>query len=82
MIDVEPAPKAQVDTKRSFSIIWVVPILALLIGGWLVLKAWSEQGPVITIEFETAEGLEVDKTKIKFKDVEVGLVTMIVIPIL
>lgn len=73
----ETAPAAIVKTGRTLSIIWVVPIVALLIGGWLVFKAWSEQGPVITIVFETAEGLEADKTKIKFKEVEVGLVTKI-----
>ena len=73
----EQAPEAVVQTKRSFSIIWVVPIIALLIGGWLTFKAMTEKGPVITITFETAEGLEAGKTKIKFKDVEVGKVTAI-----
>ncbi len=79
MKHVEQVPEAQVQTKRGFSIIWVVPVIALLIGGWLALKAWSEKGPVITIAFETAEGLEANKTKIKFKDVEVGLVTNILL---
>jgi len=75
----EQAPEAVVQTKRSFSIIWVVPIIALLIGGWLTFKAMTEKGPEITITFETAEGLEAGKTKIKFKDVEVGKVTDIVL---
>lgn len=75
MKHVEQAPQAQIQTKRSFSIIWVVPVIALLIGGWLAFKAWSEKGPEITITFETADGLEANKTKIKFKDVEVGTVT-------
>jgi len=75
MKHAEQAPEALVQTKRSFSIIWVVPIIALLIGGWLTFKAMSEKGPVITITFETAEGLEAGKTMIKFKDVEVGKVT-------
>lgn len=73
----ESAPRAEIRSGRSFSIIWVVPIVALLIGGWLTFKAISDQGPVITITFETAEGLEAGKTKIKSKDVEVGLVTKI-----
>jgi paraquat-inducible protein B len=77
MKQVEQAPEAVVQTRRSFSIIWVVPIIALLIGGWLTFKAMSEKGPIITITFETAEGLEAGKTKIKFKDVEVGKVTEI-----
>ena len=75
MKHVERAPEAQVQTKRSFSIIWVVPIIALLIGGWLTFKAMSEKGPEITITFDTADGLVAGKTTVKFKDVDVGKVT-------
>lgn len=74
---VERVPEAQVHTGHTLSIVWVVPIIALLIGGWLAFKAWSEKGPEITITFESAEGLEANKTKIKFKDVEIGTVTEI-----
>jgi paraquat-inducible protein B len=72
-------PEAIVKTKKgfSFSIVWLVPLVAALIGGWLVYKAFSEKGPTITITFETAEGLEAGKTKIKYKDVEVGQVEAI-----
>ncbi|MGK2943127.1 MAG: intermembrane transport protein PqiB, partial [Desulfuromonadales bacterium] len=77
MKHAEQAPEAQIQTRRSFSIIWVVPIIALLIGGWMAIKAWSEKGPEITITFVSAEGLEANKTKIKFKDVEIGTVTEI-----
>ena len=45
MKHVEQAPEAQVQTKRRFSIVWVVPIIALLIGGWLTFKEMSEKGP-------------------------------------
>ncbi len=76
---VDQAPQAQIRTKRSFSIVWVVPIVALLIGGWLAYKAWSEKGPEIKISFASADGLEANKTKIKYKDVEVGTVTAIVL---
>jgi len=66
------APAAEVRAKRGFSIVWVIPLAALLIGGWLAYKALSEKGPTITISFESAEGLEAGKTKIKYKDVEIG----------
>lgn len=70
-------PEAVVHTKKHFSIVWLVPLVAVLIGGWLVYKAMSEKGPTITITFETAQGLEAGKTKIKYKDVEVGQVESI-----
>ena len=71
------ATRAVVKPKISVSIIWIVPLVALLIGGWLAYKAVTEKGPTITITFKSAEGLEAGKTKIKFKDVEVGKVEKI-----
>jgi len=75
-----PTPKAAqpvIRSKRSVSIVWLVPLVAVLIGAWLVYKAVTEKGPTITITFKSAEGLEAGKTKIKYKDVEVGKVTAI-----
>ena len=69
--------EALIREKKSFSIVWIVPIVALLIGGWLVYKAISEKGPTITIVFKNADGLEAGKTKIKYKDVEIGKVESI-----
>ncbi|UCG20168.1 MAG: MCE family protein [Deltaproteobacteria bacterium] len=78
-INPSSTPEAIVKTKKgfSFSIVWLVPLVAALIGGWLIYKAFSEKGPTITITFETAEGLEAGKTKIKYKDVDVGQVESI-----
>jgi paraquat-inducible protein B len=74
----ENIPKAVVTRpKRRFSLVWLIPVVAALIGGWLVVKALSEKGPEITIYFKSAESLEAGKTKVKYKDVEIGLVTEI-----
>jgi paraquat-inducible protein B len=70
-------PQAEIHIKRGFSIIWVVPLVALLIGGWMGYKTWSEQGPTITISFTSAEGLQKDKTKVKYKEVDIGKVVAI-----
>jgi len=64
-------------SRRPVSLVWLIPIVALLIGGWLAYKAYTERGPSIRIEFKTAAGLEAGKTKVKFKEVEVGKVTAI-----
>ena len=70
----EDLPEAVVTTRSGISIVRLIPIVAALIGGWIAYKAFSETGPTITISFETAEGLVAGKTKVKYKDVEVGLV--------
>ena len=66
--------EAVVGEKPRFSMVWVVPIVAVIIGAWLVYKAITEEGPTITITFQTAEGLTAGKSKIKFRNVEVGTV--------
>ena len=68
----EATPAAEVRTKQGLSVVWLIPLIALVIGGWLAYKSISEQGPLISIRFKTAEGLEAGKTKIKFKDVIIG----------
>ncbi len=70
----EKIPEAEVQTRKGISIIWIVPLVALAIGGWLAFKALSEKGPTVTITFLSAEGLEAGKTKIRYKNVEVGQV--------
>ncbi len=65
-------------TKQSGpSIVWLIPLITLLVGGWLIIKTVSEQGPEITISFKTAEGIVAGKTKIKYKNVDIGIVEYI-----
>ena len=40
----ELASPAQTRTSRSLSLVWIVPLVALVVGGWLVFKALSEKG--------------------------------------
>ncbi len=72
--DVDAVPEAEVTTSRGISIVWLVPLVAAAIGIWLAYTTLQERGPTITITFDNAEGLEPGKTKIKYKDVEVGTV--------
>ncbi len=78
-ISAESVPEAQLTSRRRLSVIWVIPIVAAIIAGWLVYKAYSEQGPKVEISFGTADGVEAGKTKIKYKDVDVGTVETVTI---
>ena len=73
----QSVPEADIQDTRRVSVIWLIPILAALIGIWLAVKAIRETGPTITIVFNSAEGLIAGKTEIKFKDVTVGKVDTI-----
>jgi paraquat-inducible protein B len=72
-----PEPLVIPKHRWSLQLVWLVPIVAALIGGWLMVKALRERGPTITIEFSTAEGLEARKTPLKYKAVTIGEVTEI-----
>jgi paraquat-inducible protein B len=72
--DGDAVPEAEVKTSRGISIVWLVPLVAAVIGIWLAYTTLQERGPTITITFDNAEGLEAGKTKVKYKDVEVGTV--------
>ncbi len=67
-------PEAQVESGGRWSLVWLIPLVAALAGGWLVYKTLSERGPRVTVSFRSAEGLEKGKTRVRYKDVEVGKV--------
>ncbi len=67
----------QVSKRSGISLVWLIPLITLIVGGWLVVKTLSEQGPQATISFKTAEGIEVGKTRVKYKNVDIGVVEQI-----
>ena len=78
--DDKPAPTGlpppRVVRRREWlpSLIWLIPIVAALVGVMLIVKILMERGPEIVLTFETAEGLEANKTAVKYKDVQIGTV--------
>jgi paraquat-inducible protein B len=71
-------PQPAVHRRRlGLSLIWLVPAVAALVALSLVIHAWASAGPTITISFQTAEGLEANKTQVKYKNVVIGKVTTI-----
>jgi len=78
--DDKPAPTGlpppRVVRRREWlpSLIWLIPIVAALVGVMLVVRILMERGPEIVLTFETAEGLEANKTAVKYKDVQIGTV--------
>lgn len=62
---------------RSLQLIWLIPIAAAILGGYILVKSAWEQGPTITIRFQSGEGIEAGKTRIKHKAVDIGTVTRV-----
>src|ERR1700733_7306171 len=72
-----PDPVIEPRSRWIPSLVWVIPLVAALVGVLLVVKTVAGRGPTITISFVSAEGLEPGKTKLKYKDVDVGTVKTI-----
>ena len=70
----EPPFRPIVTPGRRFSPIWIIPVIAALLGLWLAWRYYSERGPEITVHFETAEGVVQGKTAIMCRSVNIGTV--------
>ncbi|MFG1175271.1 intermembrane transport protein PqiB [Erwiniaceae bacterium CAU 1747] len=65
---------ARVEQIKRWSPVWIVPIVTVLIGAWILFYHFSHQGPEITLITTNAEGIEGGKTTIKSRSVDVGIV--------
>ena len=75
MTETQPSLETtETSTKTGISAIWIVPLVALIFGGYLVVKAYMDKGVDIIVHFETAEGIIPGKTEIKYKGLPAGLV--------
>ncbi len=67
-------PEAVVKPVNRISTIWLIPLIALTIGAWMVIDQWLKQGPLITIEFSNAQGISPKESLIKLRNITVGKV--------
>src|ERR1700676_3331893 len=72
-----PDSRAVPRKRTRLSLVWVIPIVAALVGAWVAVARILSQGPKITLVFRSAEGLEAGKTKINYRGVDVGTLTTI-----
>ncbi len=66
--------KATTLKASRLSPIWIIPVVAALIGAWLVVDTYLHTGPMVTLTISNAEGIEAGKTRIKTRNVDIGRV--------
>ena len=76
MSDPTPIPAAEPNylPARRWNVVWVVPIIALLIGAWMIYQHLSAKGPEARVGFETADGIVAGRTEVRCRSVKVGFV--------
>src|SRR6516164_4769467 len=67
-------PRATTRRSRRISVIWIIPLVAVAIGGWLAWDTWSKEGPTIRISFDSGEGLQPGQSQLKYRDIVFGTV--------
>jgi paraquat-inducible protein B len=77
VLERDELPEVEVRKRRGISLVWLIPLVAGAIAIWLGYTTLREKGPTITVAFEDAEGLEAGKTRVKYRDVDVGLVDQV-----
>ncbi len=72
---------ASLSRNRRFGVsaVWLVPLLAGVIGLSLLISGTLSKGPRIFITFHSAEGVEAHKTKVKVRNVVIGEVSAVVL---
>ncbi|EKO3536451.1 intermembrane transport protein PqiB [Vibrio fluvialis] len=68
---------AQIKQQKQISAIWIIPILALAMGAWMLFQYVNSSGPIIVLQLPTADGIEAGKTEIRALNVKVGVITEI-----
>lgn len=69
-----PQPGRKLRARWLPSLVWLIPIVAAVVGLSLLINTLASRGPEITVTFRTAEGLTPGKTPVRYKDVDIGLV--------
>ncbi|ONG50683.1 paraquat-inducible protein B [Pseudoroseomonas deserti] len=63
--------------RRRFSWIWLIPIAAAAVTLYLGYNSWQSRGPLVTIDFASADGMTAGQTQVRYKSVTVGTVESI-----
>lgn len=63
---------ANVAQKTRISAIWIIPVVALLVGIWMLYQYQLNKGQTIYISMPQAEGIVAGKTEIKVRSVKIG----------
>ncbi|WP_419174072.1 MlaD family protein [Desulfosediminicola sp.] len=75
--ELSPHPQIaqpEIKVNKGISVLWTLPLLALVICGWLLYQAITNAGIEVTVYFDDATGITSGKTQVMNKGIPVGLV--------
>jgi len=72
--DTPPPPQPKFRAAQRWNVVWVIPVIAVMIGAWMIWQHVRSHGPVAVVSFETADGITAGKTEVRCRSVRVGYV--------
>jgi paraquat-inducible protein B len=70
-------PEAKIKKQSRISVVWIVPLVAAIVGGWLFFKNVRQAGPVISIQFDDGNEIEANQTTLRYRGMRVGDVLLV-----
>ncbi|WP_299968758.1 MlaD family protein [uncultured Roseobacter sp.] len=70
-VPIEPARKGLFERA---SMVWMIPLIALVIALLVAWQSYASRGPLISVQFENGSGIVAGQTELRFRDVTVGVV--------
>jgi paraquat-inducible protein B len=65
-------PKARVEKNYLTWSLWLIPLAALAVCAYFVLHDFVFAGPTITINFQNADGLQAQNSRVMFRGIRIG----------
>ncbi len=73
-------PPAAVERGRgTLWLVWLIPLVAFMIAGWMVYKYYAQKGVDIVVTFDSGSGVEIGKTPLLYKGIKIGTVSDVAI---
>ncbi|EAR51239.1 paraquat-inducible protein, putative [Oceanicola granulosus HTCC2516] len=72
-----PVMKARKSLLERVSVVWIVPLLALVIALAVAWQSYAERGPLVYIVFDDAAGISAGETELRYRDLAVGVVEQV-----
>ncbi len=69
--------RTRAERRRRISLIWAIPLITAFIAAWLAWDTLTKRGPEITIRFDSAAGLQANQSRIRLRDVDLGVVAKV-----
>ena len=74
-IETTEIPQAVENGRGTLLLVWLIPLVALAMAGWMVYKYYAEKGVDIVVTYDTGNGIEVGKTPLLYKGIRIGQVS-------